>query len=286
MQASEPSSFWVVSPEVRELEHDNLLEELQNGLLQIILAVIQDGVCILDKDLSVIYLNPTMRHWYPDFEIGTKRKCYQVFHNLKEPCNACPTIRALESNKPETAVVMYRIKNDTRGWQRIYSVPLRDSNGNVILVIEYVKDITNQRKMELAAEFYESENSMLAESLEQKEKEKEVLERTIAANVELSIKPILNYLDKTVCKESAGFIRRQLDTSLKSLSQSKSSAFSSLSQRELQIAMLIKQGYLSKEIADKLIIIKKTVDYHRANIRKKLNLGPNDNLQKYLEENL
>ena len=45
-----------------------------------------------------------------------------------------------------------------------------------------------------------------------------------------------------------------------------------LSQREVEIIDLIKQGLSSKEIASKLDITLKTVEVHRHNILKKLNL--------------
>ncbi|MBD0332508.1 MAG: response regulator transcription factor [Chitinophagaceae bacterium] len=46
----------------------------------------------------------------------------------------------------------------------------------------------------------------------------------------------------------------------------------SLSQREIEIITFIKKGYSSKEIADALNISVKTVEVHRYNILKKLNL--------------
>ncbi|MER3470594.1 MAG: DNA-binding response regulator [Chitinophagaceae bacterium] len=46
----------------------------------------------------------------------------------------------------------------------------------------------------------------------------------------------------------------------------------SLSQREIEIIAFIKKGYSSKEIADELYISVKTVEVHRYNILKKLNL--------------
>lgn len=46
----------------------------------------------------------------------------------------------------------------------------------------------------------------------------------------------------------------------------------SLSQREIEIIAYIKKGYSSKEIADALNISVKTVEVHRYNILKKLNL--------------
>ena len=46
----------------------------------------------------------------------------------------------------------------------------------------------------------------------------------------------------------------------------------SLSQREIEIISYIKKGHSSKEIADALNISVKTVEVHRYNILKKLNL--------------
>jgi two-component system invasion response regulator UvrY len=48
--------------------------------------------------------------------------------------------------------------------------------------------------------------------------------------------------------------------------------FNSLSEREIEIIGLLKKGYSSKEIAEPLNISVKTVDVHRYNILKKLNL--------------
>ena len=55
----------------------------------------------------------------------------------------------------------------------------------------------------------------------------------------------------------------------------------------MQIASLIKEGRSSEEIAKTLVVSKKTVDFHRANIRKKLGLhtetGERTNLMSYLQ---
>ena len=56
-----------------------------------------------------------------------------------------------------------------------------------------------------------------------------------------------------------------------------------LTHRELQVALYIKEGYTSKEIADLLCVSKKTVDYHRKNLRHKFHLKSRDSsLQTYL----
>jgi DNA-binding CsgD family transcriptional regulator len=74
------------------------------------------------------------------------------------------------------------------------------------------------------------------------------------------------------------------------ITRQRSSAFEQLTARELQISALIKEGKTSKEIAEILCIAKKTVDYHRANIRRKLSLentpGNPSNLRSYLVSHL
>ena len=50
------------------------------------------------------------------------------------------------------------------------------------------------------------------------------------------------------------------------------STWVSLSQREREVLKLIAEGYKNKEIADDLCISLKTVEKHRANLMKKLDL--------------
>lgn len=55
----------------------------------------------------------------------------------------------------------------------------------------------------------------------------------------------------------------------------------SLSDRELEVLRLLAQGKSSREIADLLFISPRTVQNHRANIKKKLNLEKTTDLVKY-----
>jgi DNA-binding NarL/FixJ family response regulator len=56
----------------------------------------------------------------------------------------------------------------------------------------------------------------------------------------------------------------------------------SLSQRELEIAQLMGQGYLSKEISDKLFIANNTVNTHRQNMLRKTNFYDANELINFL----
>lgn len=59
-----------------------------------------------------------------------------------------------------------------------------------------------------------------------------------------------------------------------------------LSDREIKIIEMISNGFTSKEIAEKLFLSKKTIDYYRSNIRAKLNVTKKSELINFYNTNL
>lgn len=71
---------------------------------------------------------------------------------------------------------------------------------------------------------------------------------------------------KYVCDEIKNIISEQV------IGEGQQCGVNALSQREIEVISFIRQGHSSKEIADSLAISVKTVEVHRYNILKKLNL--------------
>jgi DNA-binding CsgD family transcriptional regulator len=67
---------------------------------------------------------------------------------------------------------------------------------------------------------------------------------------------------------------------------SNDSGYSQLTERELQIMELICTGMTSKEIADKLFLSKKTIDYYRSSIKLKLNISKKSELINYFQNSI
>ncbi len=125
-------------------------EALQHNkeLLQSVFESIQDGISILDKDLTVLHVNSVMKRWYADRQPLEGSKCYICYHGADMPCNPCPTLRCLESGKTEMEILAGPPKSDLK-WLEVYSYPLRDSIANEITgVVEFVRDITERKRME------------------------------------------------------------------------------------------------------------------------------------------
>ena len=288
MEQDNLKDLWTYIPKPDTIQKELFQNSLTDDLLKSILSLIQDGITIIDKELSVIYMNPTIEFWYPNSVHNKSFKCYGLFHKSDKPCDNCPVLKSLKSRKPETELVLYEdtMPGKVKGWQRIYCMPILDANQEVIFIIEYIRDITSLRKLESSNQLMEKQNGVLFDFLEQKEKEMKTMEQTIAQNVELSMRPVFNYLETVLEKENMDIVKRQLKFITNGLSEKKSYLFEQLSSKELQVAVMIRDNFFSKEIADKLMISKKTVDYHRTNIRKKLNLDPSVNLKQYLKQNL
>lgn len=277
---------WTAIPKLQRMPSQQWEEALDNSLLQIVLAVVQDGICILNAELDILYSNVAMKTWYKHKGDDLGHKCYEIYHDRTEPCEGCSVLKAIKSRQPETMIQYYSVMRGKKEWHRLFSVPIFDYDGNVYMVIEYVRNITNEKKSDSEKRMVESQNKLLLELTDRQEKESREREKSMTDNVSRAVKVVLGYLEDILDKESYTLVQHQLDIGLKGMPAQVNPMLARLSNKELMIAGYIRDGYMSKEIADKLCVSKKTVDYHRTNIRKKLELGENDGLQAYLKEHL
>jgi len=122
--------------------------------LDTVMLSIQDGISVLNPDLTIQYVNPVMEKWYAANLplIGTH--CYSAYHKKDKPCAPCPSLRCMKSGKPETDIVPVEDElNSPVKWVELFSYPLVDGEtGNVKGVIEFVRDISERRKAEKSLE--------------------------------------------------------------------------------------------------------------------------------------
>lgn len=174
--------------------------------------------------------------------------------------------------------------------------PFFDNKGNIIGAIETVREITERKKMELALTKRESDleikakelvdlNAALRVLLNQRENDRNMLEEKILSNVKLLILPFLDRLRGQLHFESKRYVD-VLESNLKDIispfSQKMSVKFLNLTNREIQIANLVKEGLTTKEIASFLNVSEAAINLHRYRIRQKLGLTKTQNLQSYL----
>ena len=185
---------------------------------------------------------------------------------------------------------------DNRAFLWAKASPLYDSKGRIVGAIESIRDITERkqaeemlekREVELEAKTSELEdlNAALRVLLKQREEDRNELEQKVLSNVKLLIMPYIDKLKSRVDLKGSSYVN-VLESNLKEIvspfAQKLSVKYLNLTNREVQIANLIKEEKTTKEIAALLNVSESAVNVYRYHIRRKLNLTKKHNLRSYL----
>ncbi|MFQ5887111.1 MAG: PAS domain-containing protein [Candidatus Hydrothermarchaeales archaeon] len=114
-----------------------------------IISNIGEGVLELDQDFRVFSVND-----YVLDIVKMKRNeivgktCYEVFHGLQEVCPDCPVKVTFDTGKPSYTAHEGRAKNGTKTYVEMNSYPIKNPSGEVISVIETVKEVSERRRHE------------------------------------------------------------------------------------------------------------------------------------------
>ncbi len=127
------------------------VESRETGrLLSDVFYSIQDGVTVLDKDMTLLRVNPMMEKWYAHSMPLVGKKCHEAFRGRASVCPECPSVETLRTGRAAHAIVP-RMDSDgaQAGWLDVFTFPVLDRRtGELSGVIQYVRDITGQRRAE------------------------------------------------------------------------------------------------------------------------------------------
>lgn len=125
-----------------------------------VLDHIVDGISVLDADLTIAYVNPTMERLYAHQAPLVGKKCHVAYHGRDEPCSPCPSIACLRDGTMHQELVPLVQAAGRTGWVELRAMPLSAGDGHVTGVLEFVRDVTTERRAE---EALERENVVLKE---------------------------------------------------------------------------------------------------------------------------
>jgi len=142
-------------------------------------------------------------------------------------------------------------------------------------------ELSRQKKM------LEDSNTALKVLLEHREQDRIHMEGDILANIRRLVKPYLEELRFTAQDERNRNLVKIINSRLDEIASPFLNRLTSLNRlltpREIDVAVLVREGRTSKEIAELLTVSVSGVDFHRKKIRSKLGLtGGKSNLRSYL----
>ena len=113
------------------------------------------------------------------------------------------------------------------------------------------------------------------------------MEENVCANIKGLVLPYIKKIRGSRLRADQNtyvdILEKNLNSIVSDFSHSLSGGLYKLTPTELQVANLVKEGHSSKDIADLLFMAYRTVETHRNNIRKKLNIKNRKvNLRSYL----
>jgi signal transduction histidine kinase/CheY-like chemotaxis protein len=115
-------------------------------ILQKIFEVIPDMVAVIDRDLRLIHSN-----WQGGYEYVPKDLrhaspfCYDAYYpGQGRPCDNCHALEVFRTGKSVSSEKF----NPRIGLVEVRAFPICDDSGQVVMVAEYVRNITDQRRLE------------------------------------------------------------------------------------------------------------------------------------------
>jgi PAS domain S-box-containing protein len=200
--------------------------------------------------------------------------------------------KIMESNRSQTFKVVHRTKSDEIRHRLISTVAVeidgkryyQDIWSDITDLVEMEQHLEKrvaERTLELQqqSENLQEMNRALNALLKKRETDKAFLEENLVKNIKELVVPYIQLLNQGNPSERQRRLFKIIEANLEDVSSGFSNKLSAklidLTPAEIRVANLVKAGQTTKEIASHLLLLGRTVEAHRSNIRKKLGLDPN-----------
>jgi DNA-binding CsgD family transcriptional regulator len=275
------------------------------------------GVLLISPSMEILDINNQMKKWFPNIDLSKKPSCYEALNNppKKCVCSYCPTIKTLQDGETHELITNMQMGAVIR-FVRIATSPVKDEHQRVVAVIKMIENFSKEKEMhdrimecrnqrkncEKAlvtreealinnSRMLEEVNTALRVLVRQRDEDRIELEKKLLSNVKELVMPYVEKMKKwRLTSEELtclNIVEQNLNDIISPFLQNMTSKHSDLTPREIQISVLVKDGRSTKEIAKLLNISIRAIEFHRDNIRIKLQIkNKKTNLRSYLLNNL
>lgn len=258
---------------------------------------IQDVYYEIDFDGVILEISPSIENFFPFKQKDLIGRSIYDFYADRERRTLF-----LEKLLEDGRVHDFEIElKDGRGGFWICSITASILPGNKnhpAWIVGSLRDISRRKRNEerlrqreeelsIKSRNLEEVNTALKVLLQQRAEDRMEMEANVLTNVKMSILPYIEKLkEDTQSPRQRAYlelIEAQIKEIVSPFLHKLSQGCFDLTSQEIRVADLVKNGYSTKEIAGILCVSIKTVDYHRDNIRKKLDIkNQHTNLRLYL----
>ncbi|MEE8429650.1 MAG: ATP-binding protein, partial [Candidatus Desulfatibia sp.] len=131
-------------------EKEKELIMARNTLVSIFNAIAA-GIAYISRDHEIIQANRAYEDLLKDItgsSLAKGRKCFELLWQGQDVCKDCPGKSAMKTGKVKNLEKEVILQNGERQVLWIHAYPVQDSRKNTVGFVEYIMDITQQRKLE------------------------------------------------------------------------------------------------------------------------------------------
>jgi PAS domain S-box-containing protein len=140
-----PFQVYAVLDEISQKTRSQQLLKESEERFQRMLALIPDMISIHDKDFNIVYSNWKGFAAVDEAKRKHYTKCYKTYRDLDEICPDCRAKEVLRTKNPFHT----EAELPDGMWIDLRVIPVVDTNGEVELFAEWVRDITDQKQKEI-----------------------------------------------------------------------------------------------------------------------------------------
>jgi PAS domain S-box-containing protein len=241
---------------VRAAEKGKWGEEIlrSQNRLQALFDGAPDAIAIVDRNYRILTVNKTAQAWYKrGLEDFAGKPCHQEFQKRPDLCVNCPAEESFRTGRPAFRERGSLVAGGTKYYLQVFTFPLRDRNGEVVEVVEYVKDVTAEK--ELQQQIIQSERlAVVGRMAANVAHEIKNPLGTIVLNAELLGEELdkLGSESAAECQELLGIIKSEVDRLLEVVEE------------YLQFARLpkikLEEGSVNEAISDLFLFLREELD--------------------------
>jgi signal transduction histidine kinase len=157
-------------------EKEKELVKARNTMVSIFNGI-TSGIAYISRYYEIIHANRAYEELLKDLtgcSFVKGFKCYLLFWQEQDVCENCPGKSAMKTGKPKDLEREIILKNGERYVLWIHAYPVQDIEKNTVGFVEYIMDITQQRKLEDELKTYTEHLEEIAQEQTRKLKEAQV----------------------------------------------------------------------------------------------------------------
>ncbi|MEK7360139.1 MAG: PAS domain-containing protein, partial [Planctomycetota bacterium] len=123
-----------------------ILKDKVDDILRGIMASLNAGLSVVDKDLNIIWANENLRRMLHTKQNVVGKRCYEVYGCACKDASHCSSISGLSNGERNVSDIQFISEKGVRKYIKNISIPVKDEKGYVGYFLKLSLDVTEKEE--------------------------------------------------------------------------------------------------------------------------------------------